>query len=128
MGPELLAAFFPVIIDAVKGLIGRFISPEGFRPTNLAEAIKMQELEIEKFKALNEAGGAGATYPWVEAIVRLMRPTVAAVVTLVWASAHVYAVQHPGLDLSLVDSAAATVWFYLFGDRSLLYAKQAGKK
>jgi hypothetical protein len=79
----------------------------------------MRNTDLEMFKAMNAAGGAGTTYPLVEAVVRLMRPGVATVVLGTWAYMMV-----SGQDSPAVNNFASAVGFYLFGDRTLFYAQK----
>ena len=116
----VLTAFGPLIVDLGKSLIGRFVQTDTYRPVNVDEYVKMRQLDLEMFKALNEAGGSNQSYPWVEAIVRLMRPGVALVVLGTWAS-----LKLSGQSSDSVDNFAAAVGFYLFGDRTLFYARKA---
>lgn len=119
----VLAAFGPLVVDLGKSLIGRFIQVDNYKPVNVDEYVKMKQLDLDMFKALNEAGGSNPSYPWVEAIVRLMRPGVAATVLLTWAMMTLN-----GQTNESVNNFAAAVGFYLFGDRTLFYArKSAGK-
>jgi len=71
------------------------------------------------FKTMNDAGGTNPSYPWVEAAVRLMRPVVAMTVLGTWA-----ALKLNGQPSDAVDNFAAAVGFYLFGDRTLFYARK----
>lgn len=116
----ILAALGPLAVDLGKSLIGRFISPDGFKPTNIADYTAMKNVDLEMFKALNTAGGNNPSYPWVEAITRLMRPFVATIVLAVWAYAEV-----TGTPSDSLTNLTASVFFYLFGDRSLTYARKA---
>lgn len=119
----VLAAFGPLIVDLGKSLIGRFIQVDTYKPVNVDEYVKMKQLDLDLFKALNDAGGANPSYPWVEAIVRLMRPTVAAIVLGTWA-----VMTLNGQSNEAVNNFAAAVGFYLFGDRTLFYARKATGK
>lgn len=126
MDPLTIAALFgPLLVDAGKGLIARFIAPKEFKPAKVEDFIAMRELELRWFQAVNAAGGSGPTYPWVEAVVRLMRPAVAAVTMLTWAHAHGCFWDAAQLDTASVDNFAAAVGFYLFGDRTLFYTRRA---
>ena len=116
----VLAALGPLVVDAGKAAIGKFAGPD-FRPSNMADWLAMQRMEIERFTALNMAGGVGVSFPWVEAIIKLQRPMVAVVALGVWAYTRVY-----GVPSDSVDNFAGAVGFYLFGDRTLFYAR--GKK
>jgi hypothetical protein len=106
-----------------KSLIGRFIQTDSYKPVNIDEYAKMRQLDLEAFKAMNDAGGANPSYPWVEAIVRLMRPAVALVVLGTWA-----ALKLQGQSSETVDNFAAAVGFYLFGDRTLFYSNKKAPK
>ena len=116
----ILAAHGPQAIDLGKSLIGRFIQTDGYKPVNVDEYVTMKELDLKLFTAMNEAGGANPSYPWVEAAVRLMRPAVAMIVLGTWA-----ALKLAGQPSDAVDNFAAAVGFYLFGDRTLFYSRKA---
>jgi len=115
----ILAAFGPLAVDLGKSLIGRFIQTDVYKPVNIDEYAKMKQVDIDLFKAMNEAGGANPSYPWVEAIVRLMRPGVALIVLGTWA---ILKLNNQPSDA--VDNFAAAVGFYLFGDRTLFYSRK----
>jgi hypothetical protein len=83
----------------------------------------MKTLDLNMFKALNDAGGTNASYLWVEAIVRLQRPLVVAIALGAWAYTHI-----AGVPSAEVDNFAAIVGFYLFGDRTMFYAKNGVAK
>lgn len=118
---SLLAMFGPVVVEAGKALTNRFLAPSEIKPMNVDEAVKLKQVELDYFKAVSEAGGQNASYPWVEAAVRLMRPGVAVIVLGTWATLNILM---PDVDSSSVDNFAAAVGFYLFGDRTLFYAKK----
>lgn len=119
----VLAAFGPLVVDLGKSLIGRFIQTDGYKPVNVDEYTKMKQLDLEMFKAMNEAGGANPSYPWVEAVVRLMRPGVAVIVLATWAL-----MKMNNQSSETVDSFAGAIAFYLFGDRTLFYSRKAAGK
>lgn len=115
----MLAAAVPSLIDLLKGAANKYLAPAAYKPINVSEYVQMQESDTARFKALNDAGGGAVTYPWVEAIVRLQRPSVAAVTLSVWAYCHIYGAS----NVDSVDNIASAVFFYLFGDRTLGYIK-----
>jgi hypothetical protein len=118
----ILAALGPLAVDLGKSMISRFVAPAEFKATKIEDYAKMKELELASFKAINEAGGTNQSYPWVEAIVRLMRPAVAIVVIGTWGYMEITAMA--------TDSAtnfASAIGFYLFGDRTLFIAKGGAK-
>ena len=118
----ILAALGPLAVDLGKSLISRFIAPDTFKPANIDEYVKMQEINLSMFNAMNSAGGANPSYPWVEAVVRLMRPAVAVIVLGVWSYSRI-----SGASSQEIDNFAAAIGFYLFGDRTLFYSKTAIK-
>ena len=121
----ILAALGPLIVDGGKAIIQKYFAPAEFKPTNIDDYTKMRQIDIDLYKSVNDAGGDNPTYLWVEAIIRLMRPTVALTVLLVWAGAHL----DSGItDTVSIDNFAGAIGFYLFGDRTLFYAKKAVTK
>ncbi len=115
-----LAALAPLAVDLGKSLIGRYIQTDAYKPVNVDEYIKMRQIDLEAFRAMNDAGGTNPSYLWVEAVVRLMRPSVALVVLGTWA-----ALKLNGMPSDSVDNFAAAVGFYLFGDRTLFYSRKS---
>lgn len=115
----ILATFAPFAVDLGKSLINRFIAGDTFKPANIDEYVKMREVDLGFFKAMNDAGGTNPSYPWVEAVVRMMRPTVTVIVLGTWAY-----LELTGKTSATVTNFASAVGFYLFGDRTLFYAKK----
>lgn len=116
----ILAALGPLAVDLGKSLIGRFIQTDTYKPVNVDEYVKMRQLDLDMFKAMNDAGGTNPSYPWVEAAVRLMRPAVAMIVLGTWTI-----IKLNNMDSASVDNFAAAVGFYLFGDRTLFYSRRS---
>ena len=115
----ILAALGPLAVDLGKSLIGRFIQTDNYKPVNVDEYVKMRQLDLDMFKAMNDAGGTNPSYPWVEAAVRLMRPAVGIIVLGTWAY-----LEMTGSTSESVSNFASAVGFYLFGDRTLFYARK----
>jgi hypothetical protein len=118
----ILAALGPLAVDLGKSLISRFVAPDTFKPATIEQYTQMRQLDLEMFRAMNDAGGSNASYPWVEAIVRLQRPTVVAMVLATWAW-----LMLSGQTSESVNNFAAAIGFYLFGDRTLFYTKKMVK-
>jgi len=116
----ILAALGPLAVDLGKSLIGRFIQTDGYKPVNVDEYVKMKQLDLELFKAMNEAGGSNPSYPWVEASVRLMRPAVGIIILSTWAY-----LKLNNIPSESVDNFASAIGFYLFGDRTLFYSRKS---
>jgi len=120
-----LAALLPILTEAGRAAVQRWIAPDTFKPTSIADYVALKTADLELFRAINAAGGTGETYKWVEAIVKLMRPGVAAIVLLTWAAAHLGVDANSIVaDTQSIDNFASAIGFYLFGDRTLFYAKR----
>ena len=115
----ILAAVAPLGVELGKSLISKFLGQDDFKPANIDQWCRMREMDIQMFSAMNGAGGANPSYPWVEAIVRLQRPAVAAVALGVWSYTQIAGIPSP-----TVDNFASAVGFYLFGDRTLFYVRK----
>jgi hypothetical protein len=116
----ILAMLGPLAVDLGKSLISRFIAPDQFKPSTIEQYVAMRQIDLDMFKAMNDAGGTNQSYPWVEAIVRLMRPAVGVIVLGTWAYLEI-----SGSSSSTVSNFASAIGFYLFGDRTLFYANKA---
>lgn len=124
----MLAIFGPMLVDAGKAAVSRWIAPSEFKPATIEQYTSMRDTDLKMFQAMNSAGGANSSYPWVEAVVRLMRPFVAAVVILTWANAHGFLFADALEETTQIDNFAGAIGFYLFGDRTLFYAKRTEKR
>lgn len=116
---SLLALFGPLVVDAGKSAIQKWMAPDEFKATKIEDYVTMKELDLKLFTAMNEAGGANPSYPWVEAVIRLMRPTVAIATICTWSYMSI-----TGQNSDVVNNFAAAIAFYLFGDRTLFYARK----
>lgn len=116
-----LAALLPLGIEAGKYAIQRWLAPESVKPGTFAELLDLQRIDLERFKAMQ--GGGEASYRWVAAVREMQRPLFAAAVIATWVYQAAFA---PEVSTD-VANMASTVGFYLFGDRTLFYAK-GGKK
>ncbi len=116
---SVLAIFGPLLVDAGKAAVQKWMAPDDFKPATIEQYAQMRQLEIDMFKMINDAGGSNPTYMWVEAIIRLMRPVVAVGVIATWAVQKFY-----GIDDPSTTNFAAAIGFYLFGDRTLFYSRK----
>jgi len=121
----VLSAFIPLLVQGGKAAINKFFGQEGvFKPANVEDYVKIKDKELELFSAINQAGGNNPSYLWVEAIIRLQRPLVVALVLMTWAFGHYLGWE----NTSAVDNAASVVTFYLFGERSMLHWNDSTRK
>lgn len=118
-----LAALLPLGVEAGKAAIQRWIAPDQVKPTTFADMLELRRLDLEQFKAMQ--GDGSAAWPWVDAVRQLQRPVFAACVLAVWVYQASGAAGEPS---DTVANMAGAVGFYLFGDRTLFYAKKAGQK
>lgn len=116
-----LAALAPVLVEAGRAAVNRWLTPDVIKPANVDEYAKLKGIDLEWFKTLVGADAGGETYPWVEAIRKLQRPFVVLTVLGTWAYLH--GSNTP--DTTAVDNMASAVGFYLFGDRTMFYVKKA---
>lgn len=108
---SILAAFAPIVIDAGKAAVQRWIVPERVKPLTIAEALQLEQIEIDRLRVLSELDKPSEKIsPWVANIRAMMRPTIAVIVTLRWA------ITPESVEAALT---AQTVWFYLFGERTI---------
>lgn len=114
-----VTALAPLAVDLGKGLINRFITPKDFKPMNIEEYARMKQIDLDLFKAMNDTGGTA--YQWADTVVKMQRPVVAFVVLAVW----VYAILANVQNREPIDNFAAAIFFYLFGDRTLTYARKS---
>lgn len=119
----ILAGLGPVAIDLVKSLIGRFLPSTEYKPTSIAEWMQMQQLELDRFKAMQDPG-ADTGVPWANVLIRLQKPAYASLIVLVWA--YQEAVLPGGANDSVVQFAQA-IGFWLFGERVLIRSPKVAK-
>lgn len=116
----MLAGLLPLGVEAGKALIQRFLAPDAVKPLTFNDLLELRRLELEQWKAMQ--GGDAPSYLWVAAIRQLQRPIFISGVLLVWCWQ-----AWGGVPTDTVQNMASAVGFYLFGDRTLFYAKGGGK-
>ena len=118
----ILTAFIPALTDGVRGLINKWTGGAGAKPANVEEAVKLVDADIRRLEALAKLDSVGNTAQWVNNIRALMRPTVGLVIILARATTLYY---DAPADLStMAANLAASVVFYLFGDRTYMHFKR----
>lgn len=122
----LVPALVPALSDGFKALVGKFTG--GAKPQTIAEQVQLMQAETDRLTALYHMEGDGATYQWVEAVRKLQRPFVVAVVVLVWASAFLGLTELSEASLLILADLSSSVMFYLFGERGYMYLKSAATK
>lgn len=118
----ILAALVPSAIDGIKALIGKFT---GNKPTivNSDDYEKVTAADVSKLNALAALDSpAGNVSVWVNNVRAMQRPPVVYAVTLAWLIGAFGFM--PEQNFVMVSNIAATVFFYLFGDRTNLYFKR----
>lgn len=108
-----LAFLAPVVVDAGRALVSRYITPDSVKPSTVAEAIQLRELDLKQFEIMQKADSAGEAYQWVESIRKMQRPVVVFGLLVAF-------ITHP--DSQVIASAFQAVGWYLFGERTIIVA------
>ena len=116
----ILASLLPLVIDGGKALISKVTG--GTPPiTSADDFIKIQDADVRRLEAIAKLDvPTGDVSRWVNDVRAMQRPTVVAIVLLAW----VYTVATSGQHIDLVSNMASSVFFYLFGERGLMYVKK----
>lgn len=116
----ILAGLGPVAVDLVKSVIGRFFPSDGYKPANIAEWLQIQQIELEKFKAMQDTG-TDTGVPWANVLLRLQKPAYASLVLLIWAYQEW---AFPAGANDNVITFAQAIGFWLFGEKALFVARK----
>jgi hypothetical protein len=109
---SLLSIFAPVAVEAGKAAVQRFIAPDQIKALSVEDRLKLDQADIDRLKVLAELDRpAENVYPWVSSVRALMRPAIAAGVTLKWCIAP---------QSAALDFMVGCVWGYLFGERTMV--------
>ncbi|RME84156.1 MAG: hypothetical protein D6771_04855 [Zetaproteobacteria bacterium] len=119
----LAAALIPALGDVIKSATRRFLGASARpRATNPSEWCAMMQAETERLKALAAIDNPGGNVSrWVADLRASSRYLIAYVVTIfvLFSEAHAF-----GLKPSpALEQAAASVWFFLFGERAYRYMR-----
>ena len=111
-----LGAFGPIVAGLGSALAQR-IAPTSVRATSVEDQVKLDNSAVEMIKAKADAeNGGGETYPWVWAIIKLQRPAILALITLVY----IYQEATLGAASSTMADAFQFVGSWLFSERFII--------
>lgn len=113
-------ALIPVATDGVRAVINRLTGGAGANPANVQERIDLQNADTERLRALAALEQSGESYQWVNAVRALQRPVAVGVVLGCYAWARVAL----GIVPDDLVSLTGAVTFYLFGERTNMYARR----
>ena len=121
----MVPAFFPVIGDAFKMLIGKVTGTSMGEPKDFADWLAMKQLDIDKLKALAELDRpTGDISRWVANLRASFRYIFVGVIII---AAIVYNFLPPGYrddsGLAFFNQLAGSATFYIIGDRVYLGLK-----
>lgn len=112
----MLAVFAPVVVEAGKAAVQRFIAPDVVKPLTVDEQLKLEQSDVDRLRVIAELDRpAENVHAWVNDVRAMMRPFVAVSVTVKWCIAP----QNASLDFMV-----GSVWFYLFGERTLVKCRK----
>lgn len=122
-----LTAFIPVGMDTIKGLSNKWLGGAQFQPSNFADYVQLQQLDVEKLKALSQLDAPGGPIsPWVANLRASTRYLITWAVILTWVAIELISIKVPVEDaiISDVQIMSNAVMFFLFGDRVYSGMKQ----
>lgn len=107
---SMLAFFAPVVVEAGKAAVQRFIAPDYVRPTSVADKVALDAADTDRLRVIADLDKPGADVSrWVNNVRAMLRPTIAVMVTTKWCIAP---------QTAALDFMVSSVWFYLFGERT----------
>ena len=99
----------------------------GSNPSNSSEATESRKVDAQILEQISKVDNADGASTWVVNIRALQRPMVVYCVLFNWSLMTIMGMNGYKIDLQLyviVANLASSVFFYLFGDRSLMYSLQ----
>lgn len=121
----VITALIPVATYGLKRIID--YKTGGMTPANNTEATEAKKADALILDAVYRNDIYEGASQWVINIRALQRPIVVFMVLFTWCSITIGSLFGYYVDLQLyviVANLASSVWFYLFGDRTLLYGSQ----
>ena len=119
----LFSAFIPVLIEGAKQGINYLTG--GPKPTTIDDVVKLRELDIRQFESLAAIDKENNVSQSVANIRALMRP-ISSFVILIYAGILMVHPASPQVTETILFLSQCVI-FYLFGERTLGYAKQTIK-
>lgn len=125
----ILTALIPTLTYGAKRVID--YKTGGATPINNTEAIERRKADVEVLNAISKLDNADGASQWVINFRAMQRPSVVYIVLLNWTIITIAGLFGHFVDLQvyiIISNLASSIFFYLFGDRSLMYGIQALNK
>ncbi len=110
----IAAALLPALADGTKMLFGKFFGDA--TPKNVDDVIKLHDSDVRRLEALAKLDAAGDVHMWVNDVRALQRPLAVVLVVSAWVYGLFFGLSPAVQDVT--SNLAASVVFYLFGDRT----------
>jgi hypothetical protein len=112
----VVPAMLPAFQSILRGIAHRLTGGAGAKPATFDEALKWEEMKVRMLEAMWKHDTVANVSGWVANVRAMVRPGIAAFVTAIyayyWADGNVEAARD-------VQPFVSSVWFYLFGDRTM---------
>lgn len=123
----IVPALLPATKDGIRALINRKAKGAQKEPANFEEQTQLMQLDIDRFKAINEADRHGnANMPWwVDAVKTLQRPFYGSLLLILYAVCILS--DAPPDTTQDVALFVRSFGFYLFGERAYMHLQTRAK-
>ena len=121
----ILSSLIPSLGYALKRVID--YKTGGAAPSNAQEAAAQSDADVRKLEALAKLDNADGASQWVINIRALQRPVVVFATLFSWICMTLAGLSGLSVNMQIyiiVANTASSVFFYLFGDRTLMYSLQ----
>lgn len=116
----ILTALIPAFSDGAKMAFNKFFGSA--QPKTVDDVLKLKGSDVEQMKAIAALDSAGDVHRWVNDVRAMQRPVAVVLVVSAWIYTVVGSVSPETSEI--VSNLAASVVFYLFGDRTYLGLKR----
>jgi len=118
----IVTALLPVAQDGIRAVINKFTKGAGAKPATTAEAIMLMKAETERLRAVSDMDRpTGQVSVWVNNVRSMMRPAATVLILLAYFYTLVFDTE-ASIAMNATNLAASVV-FYLFGDRTVMYMR-----